>query len=357
MQVVRAKNGLDQDYNARPTAGFRAVVLNLCFHTNGMRRLGVEHHVCKLQLVLRQMLVMDVDEEACAAPVRHMRYLRLRALRPYLWGGAVLSGWADKTNRVTPTLEEVGVEAELPTLSPPALPPSSGTDRQNGLGDTEDHVLVLDALDAAVAAAAQEEKVGLTIFTGSALNVSRLQGRAEVVYRALQLSSSGSVFFTCNLLAAMGSTRVGAVLMVLFTIFCFYFGVSLIYYLQSHAKIQFASVTAVLVVTELRGGGAVEGAQIGDFRLLSNGCQLSAASKSTRLNRFGVGFDDIFLSDGYYFTTSAGPADNDPVRWEVLVTSAINATAGSSLGHLAGRAYGTSNPITNTVRQWHPTRV
>ena len=28
---------------------------------------------------------------------------------------------------VTTALEEVGVEAELPTLSPPALPPSSGT--------------------------------------------------------------------------------------------------------------------------------------------------------------------------------------------------------------------------------------
>ena len=100
--------------------------------------------------------------------------------------------------------------------------------------------------------------------------------------------------------------------------------------LQSDVHIKHASVAAVLLVTELRGGGAVEGAQIGDFGLLSNGCRLSAASKWTRLNRFGVDFNDFVMSDGYYFTTSAGPADNDPVRWVVLVTSVLNATADST---------------------------
>ena len=58
--------------------------------------------------------------------------------------------------------------------------PCLAAEQWHSLSDTEDHVLVLDALDTAVAAAAREQKVGLTIFTKSALSLSRMQGRAEV---------------------------------------------------------------------------------------------------------------------------------------------------------------------------------
>ena len=71
----------------------------------------------------------------------------------------------------------------------------------------------------------------------------------------------------------------GAVLVGFFSLYMFFYSIFWIAGLQSNVHIKHTSVAAVLVVTELRWGAAVEGFQTGDFGLLSNWRWLSAAIK------------------------------------------------------------------------------
>ena len=52
VQVLRVHNKLRPTYNAATTAGYRDVLVNLLLTTEGTKRLGVENHVCEVQLVL-----------------------------------------------------------------------------------------------------------------------------------------------------------------------------------------------------------------------------------------------------------------------------------------------------------------
>ena len=58
--VVRVKNRLDAGYDARGTAGYRDVLLNVRLETAETRRLGLEGHVCEVQLVLRDFALLQV---------------------------------------------------------------------------------------------------------------------------------------------------------------------------------------------------------------------------------------------------------------------------------------------------------
>ena len=58
--VVRVKNRLRADYDARQSAGYRDVMVNLRVATAETVRLGVDGHVCELQLVLRSFAELKV---------------------------------------------------------------------------------------------------------------------------------------------------------------------------------------------------------------------------------------------------------------------------------------------------------
>ena len=53
VEVIRIKNRLDPAHNAARSAGYRDVALNLRVMCAAARRLGVDTHVCEVQLLLR----------------------------------------------------------------------------------------------------------------------------------------------------------------------------------------------------------------------------------------------------------------------------------------------------------------
>ena len=76
--IVRIKNYMSMHYDGTDTAGFRCIVVNLRIDTPLTRMLGIELHVCELQLMLR-----DVYEAVCSPSYSemHVRYQVLRNFR------------------------------------------------------------------------------------------------------------------------------------------------------------------------------------------------------------------------------------------------------------------------------------
>uniref|UniRef100_A0A7S0N255 Uncharacterized protein n=1 Tax=Cryptomonas curvata TaxID=233186 RepID=A0A7S0N255_9CRYP len=60
VRVVRIKNRLDVLYDARISAGYRDVSINLCLVGVEAIRLGLDHHVCEVQLLLREFADLKV---------------------------------------------------------------------------------------------------------------------------------------------------------------------------------------------------------------------------------------------------------------------------------------------------------
>ncbi len=59
--VLRIKNKLDPAYNSAQSAGYRDVALNIRVITPEAQALGVDAHVCELQLLLRQYAELKVS--------------------------------------------------------------------------------------------------------------------------------------------------------------------------------------------------------------------------------------------------------------------------------------------------------
>ncbi len=60
VEVLRIKNKLDPAYNSAQSAGYRDVALNIRVVTPEAQALGVNAHVCELQLLLRQYAELKV---------------------------------------------------------------------------------------------------------------------------------------------------------------------------------------------------------------------------------------------------------------------------------------------------------
>ena len=74
VKLLRVKNRLDLAYNASLSGGYRDVNINLRFTTPAAALLGVETHVCELQLILRRIAELKREEG-------HQRYVTGRNLR------------------------------------------------------------------------------------------------------------------------------------------------------------------------------------------------------------------------------------------------------------------------------------
>mmetsp|Transcript_16788 Transcript_16788/g.26029 ORF Transcript_16788/g.26029 Transcript_16788/m.26029 type:complete len:219 (-) Transcript_16788:57-713(-) len=74
IQVHRVKNRLDASYNARETAGYRDVCINLRVVTPFTMAWGLDTHVCELQLILMSIAQMKHEEG-------HKRYTEFRNKR------------------------------------------------------------------------------------------------------------------------------------------------------------------------------------------------------------------------------------------------------------------------------------
>ncbi len=58
--LVRIKNRLDLLYNVGQSGGYRNLALNLSLATEWSRSLGLEKHVCEVQLVLKSFAELKV---------------------------------------------------------------------------------------------------------------------------------------------------------------------------------------------------------------------------------------------------------------------------------------------------------
>ena len=60
---VRVKNRFDPNYDSELSAGYRSLAINLCVITDETKALGVETHVCEVQLLLIQMAAVKVRQQ------------------------------------------------------------------------------------------------------------------------------------------------------------------------------------------------------------------------------------------------------------------------------------------------------
>ena len=61
---MRVANRMDPGYDGRASAGYRDVALNLRVGSEAAARLGVERHVCEVQLILRQFAELKARARA-----------------------------------------------------------------------------------------------------------------------------------------------------------------------------------------------------------------------------------------------------------------------------------------------------
>jgi hypothetical protein len=60
VRVMRIKNRLDPAYDARRSAGYRDVAVNLQIVSAQTKELGIDNHVCELQLMLQEVAELKV---------------------------------------------------------------------------------------------------------------------------------------------------------------------------------------------------------------------------------------------------------------------------------------------------------
>jgi hypothetical protein len=61
VRVVRIKNRLDPAYNARLSAGYRDLAINMTLASDEVMAMGLEAHVCEVQLILLPMYQLKVS--------------------------------------------------------------------------------------------------------------------------------------------------------------------------------------------------------------------------------------------------------------------------------------------------------
>jgi hypothetical protein len=61
IKILRIKNRLNPEFDARKSAGYRDVALNLQIVTEQTKALGIDAHVCELQLMLQSVAELKVS--------------------------------------------------------------------------------------------------------------------------------------------------------------------------------------------------------------------------------------------------------------------------------------------------------
>jgi hypothetical protein len=74
LQVVRIKNRMSDNYDVRQTGGYRDCLVNVRIQTELTKQLGLNNHVCELQLILKQFMVLRTLDG-------HKRYVAFRNKR------------------------------------------------------------------------------------------------------------------------------------------------------------------------------------------------------------------------------------------------------------------------------------
>jgi hypothetical protein len=89
--VVRIKNRLDPAYNARLSAGYRDVALNITLANDKTVDMGLEKHVCEVQLILLPMYQLKVSTQTYPSGRTHRHHYakiytsRVFAVNGFAW--------------------------------------------------------------------------------------------------------------------------------------------------------------------------------------------------------------------------------------------------------------------------------
>ena len=70
--VLRVVNRLHHNYDATATAGYRDVALNVRLETAEIASLGLNSHVCEVQLVLIDFAKIKVIVRVTSVPIEHV---------------------------------------------------------------------------------------------------------------------------------------------------------------------------------------------------------------------------------------------------------------------------------------------
>jgi hypothetical protein len=75
VRVVRVKNRLDPGFNTAQSAGYRDLALNLKVVNEETLGMGLEEHVCEVQLILLPVFQLKVRRALCDVPWRRHKSL------------------------------------------------------------------------------------------------------------------------------------------------------------------------------------------------------------------------------------------------------------------------------------------
>jgi hypothetical protein len=76
VEILRIKNRLDSNFDSAQSGGYRDVSLSLRIVTDETRSLGIDLHVCELQLLLRAFYTLKVSHRRLASASKlHIRSL------------------------------------------------------------------------------------------------------------------------------------------------------------------------------------------------------------------------------------------------------------------------------------------
>ena len=121
VRVVRVKNRTDPAYDSRASVGYRDVAVNLRIVTPETAKLGVDGHVCELQLIPRAIAELKVQWPALARVALVLRVPDPPSPLPCLperRGPPALHRVPQLEGRMTWTLEMTA--SDLIRLAPPA---------------------------------------------------------------------------------------------------------------------------------------------------------------------------------------------------------------------------------------------
>ena len=321
--VLRLHCGLSPKYNAERSAGFRAVILSVTFDTDATRQLGLEGHVCEVQLVhqtyakaldtlnsdryhaFRESRVARADEGGVGE--RFSRSPRGCAI----WSQVMPGGAEGPGENLTRGGRQIDAEAQTPehiervvsaavTCGPSH---SSGSGllpflANNGINDSD---IVSDLCVVA-------NRVYQRYALGFCGELDRHVWNFEA---AMHMASSSSVLFSIRPINAFATTRMGLVFYIVLVVLLVAL-IAVAWWLES--EVQLGNAGDVYRIKVWKAGSVMEASVQGPEAFFVDECLLASLSSKTENVYHPEGNKSSFRGlNGYSLRLSTGSQDSDSV--------------------------------------------
>lgn len=325
ISLCRIKNYMGAGYVHKRSAGFRAVIINLRICTRAAMDLGLDTHVCELQLVMTKMVQLQTREQ-------HVRYIRWRN---DLTKSHVREPLRDRVMKLV-TCNWIK-EARLPFYHRGQKNSSKSTQakRKANLAQVHPHQhnpMLIERQESFVqkrgesngeAATVTDTQRQLHDMMAPAYKINcttagdELHSQIQVVNDAMQHANRIGVAFTSKAAAAMLSKRMWQ--SGLFLVASLALVWSVLNTIRAFEPSYLSYQEYRFTVLEQRSGRdrAEPTAHISALGLLRDGCRVTsrAASETRAGAQVTVRYDKEVPMNGFYFVTHGGEPDKDPVRF------------------------------------------